>query len=183
MDNQDLGKFQNMLPSRAVLARLALFGTSEETRASANAILKALPPMNERERREYYDETWKLAAMPSDEDLLQSPIGRETLAMLRANAPMSAQQPEPAATVAQVDPEPAASEPEAPAAPATEPVNEHLAALAWPPKSQHTPQPKPEESPRDSIWPRFVAGRPSTPDKSLRPISDWNADSNNDPIY
>src|ERR1700732_5108583 len=67
MDNQDLGRYQDMMPSRAVLARLSIFGTSEETRASANAILKALPPMNEKERREYLDETWRLADLPSEE--------------------------------------------------------------------------------------------------------------------
>jgi hypothetical protein len=175
MDNEDLGRYQNMLPSRAVLARLSLFGTDEETRASANAILKALPPMNEKERREYYDETWRLAGLPSEEDMLKSPVGLATLEMLKnSSLPKEIQKAEPEGNVA---PEPAAGAEQT--SPAVEPVNPHLAALNWPPKA--SPPPKaPEDDGQRHLW---QAAQPSKPDTSQRPISDWDSPDSRETLY
>lgn len=182
MDNQDLGRYQDMMPSRAVLARLSIFGTSEETRASANAILKALPPMNEKERREYLDETWRLADLPSEEDLLQSPIGRMTLQILDNSKPMSGEIPAEAMAALErlrSKPGPAApAEPEAPLSIPDDGVNDYMKKLDWPPKSTPTPKLEPDEEPH-----KWVAGTPSTPSKDQTPVSDWNSDASNNPIY
>jgi hypothetical protein len=172
MDNQDLGRYQGMMPSRAVLARLSIFGLDEATRASANAILKALPPMNERERREYYDETWKLAGLPSEEDLLKSPIGKATLEMLK-NSSLPKEVQTKAEGNAPVAPDPAAGGSESPAEPEVDPVNPNLEKLSWPPKGTLlNSQPKTEEPPRDNLWSRFVAGTPSPLDTGPKPIAD-----------
>ena len=168
-----------MLPSRAVLARLSLFGTDEETRASANAILKALPPMNEKERREYLDETWRLADLPSEEDMLQSPIGRQTLAMLRANQPVGVEKKvESGVNVSPVDSEPITPVEAISATPEQPPddgVNDYLKKLSWPPKATPT---KPVDDGAKRMW---VAGTPSKPDKSLRPLPPDLGE--NEPIY
>jgi hypothetical protein len=182
MDNGDLGKYHGMLPSRAVLARLSIFGTSEETRASANAILKALPPMNEKERRAYLDETWILASLPSEEDLLKSPIGKATLELLKNSQPL------PGAPQVSDKPVEATDAPVTNASsPAIEPddgVNPHLRQLHWPPKpTAQPPKPVNDEPPRDNLRPRYVAGRPSTPDTSQRPLPPDESFSNNDPLY
>jgi hypothetical protein len=179
MDN-DLGKYQNMLPSRAVLARLSLFGVDEETRASANAILRALPAMNEKERREYLDETWKLASLPSEQDLL--PIGRETLAMLRANQPVTVEKKAESVIVGNPTHSSQAEGTESVGNPtvSAEPVNEYMSKLDWPPKSQ---QPSPKAPEDDDTPHKWQAAKPSAADKGLRPLPPDETFDNNSPIY
>lgn len=136
--------------------------------------------MNERERREYYDEVWKLAGLPSEEDLLQSPAGVATLELLKNSKPVGDDNgipdsisPEPPATEAQVA---NASPPE----PAVEPVNPYLQKISWPPKGSLLNQPPKDsaDEQRNSIWPRYTAGRPSALDTSLKPLAAEDFDAN-----
>jgi len=162
-----LGKFRGVLPSRAALARLSIFGTSEETRSSAQAILDALPPMNEKERQEYLDETWRLANTTSLEDMKLSPTGLATLELFAACKPVgdevtSQMSPNSPATDAEVQAE------SAPPEPVVEPVNEHLARLNWPPRSTQSPA-KPVED--DGVEHKWQAARPSAPDTTLKPLA------------
>lgn len=168
MDNEDLGRYQNMLPSRAVLARLALFGTDAETRDSANAILRALPPMSADERRRYYDEMW-LWSLPSD--LEKSPAGLATLELLKNSKPVPREIQKPAGNVAQVEPGPPAEPEASPQEPLDDGVNEHLRRIAWPPKS--SPLPPPPEIAEVPDWIRHL-DRPQ--------IIPWIDDSNNAPL-
>jgi hypothetical protein len=182
-DNDDpLAKFRGVMPSRAELCQLVLFGTTDKIRAAAQTVLDLLPPMTTKEKENWSSAVWAAAKLPSEADLAKSPIGRQTLAMLRANAPMSAQKSEAVVPVEAEGPESKPPEPAIPPESAIEPVNPYLQKISWPPKGTITPQPKPDEQPRDNLWPRFVAGRPSEPDKSQRPISDWESDDRQ-PIY
>jgi len=183
MDNQDLGKYQGMMPSRAVLARLSIFGVDEATRQSANAILKALPAMNEKERREYLDETWRLADLPSEEDLLKSPVGLATLEMFKNSKPMGGEIQAKAESEGDAPyPDPAApAEPEAP--PKLEPPPGPSDDLGV--RMEQERAAKRESEQLAGPVHKWVAAKPSTPDKTLRPLapSDCNADANNQPIY
>lgn len=177
MENNDdpLAKFKGILPSRAELSMLALFGTTESARAAANTLLKLLPPMQSKERAAWATEIWTSAKLPCEADLAKSPIGRQTLAMLRANAPMTAQKPE---AVTPVEPQPAPpAEPAPPQEPPDDGVNDYLKKLDWPPKPA---PPKPVED--DGAVHRWVAGKPSAPDTSLKPLAADDYTSNQ-PIY
>jgi hypothetical protein len=171
-NNGPLAKFRGVLPSRAKLAQLSLFGTTEEARSSAQALLDTLPPMTAKEKDNWSTAIWQAAKLPCEADMEKSPIGRQTLAMLRANAPD-----------APVKPGPSAVDPEAPAEPAVEVVNPIFSKLNWPPQgSLMNQKPKTEEEPRNSPWPKYTAGTPSKPDTSQRPISDEDF-SSNAPVY
>jgi hypothetical protein len=150
----------------------ALFGTSEAERKAAQALLDALPKevRTRDEEVAWTTECWLATRLPCDEDLAKSPIGKATLELLKANAP-GAKKPD--ATVAPVASGPAAAEQPAPASPAVEPVNERLQKLAWPPagKLLNTPPKDPADEQRNSIWPRYTAGRPTPPDTSLKPLA------------
>jgi hypothetical protein len=52
-NNEDdpLSKFRGVMPSRAELCQLVLFGTSEKIRAAAQSVLDLLPPMTTKERK------------------------------------------------------------------------------------------------------------------------------------
>src|ERR1700736_4870042 len=142
-----LAKFRGVMPSRAALAQLSLFGTTEETRQSAQAILELLPEMTEKERGEYMTETWMLANTLTEEDMGKSPAGRATLELIRNCKPMSGEinaAPESPATDAQVTNA---------SSPAIEPddTNPHLRQLNWPPKA--SPPPKaPEDDGQRHLW-------------------------------
>jgi hypothetical protein len=145
-----------------------------------------LPPLNPNKAEEWEDSPWNPRNQPTQEELANSVIGRATLELFRANQTVADGVEAPTAdnsaqlqNASQVESKESADN----SAP-VESTNPILAALSWPPRSQQTaPPPKPEEEPRDSIKPRYVAGIPPPPDKSLRPISDWNSDANNNPIY
>jgi hypothetical protein len=181
MENNDdpLAKFKGILPSRAELSMLALYGPSEAARQAADALLKILPPMQSKERAAWATEMWTAAKLPSESHMEKSPIGRQTLVMLRANQPVAAEKPD--ATVAPVDPEPATPAESIPAKPEQLPddgVNEYLKKLDWPPKP--SPPPKPLED--DGIPHKWQAARPSPPDTSLKPLASDDF-ANNQPIY
>jgi hypothetical protein len=180
-DNDDLGKYQNMLPSRAVLARLSLFGTDEETRKSANAILKALPPMNEKERREYLDETWRLASLPSEAEMELSPVGRATLEMLKNSNPMSGEiQAKPEGAATPVVPGPAAP-PVEPAIPPREPPPGPSDDLGV--RIEQERAAKRESEQLAGPVHKWVKAEPTKGTGDRMPVSDWNSDASNQPLY
>jgi hypothetical protein len=178
MDNEKqrkkrLEKYKGQIPSRAQLGLESMFGVTQAERDAATALLKLLPP---EDPQEWATSAWKVG-FPPEEIMKLSEAGRLTLEMFKnqplSGAPHKAGEPVEGPADAQVVTNAAM--------PAIEDdgINEHLKQLNWPPKpTPQPPQPKPEEPPRDNLWPRFVAGRPSEPDKSLRPISD-EAFSNN----
>jgi hypothetical protein len=98
--------------------------------------------------------------------------------MLRANAPGGVEKKAGlAATVAPVAPEPAAGEPPAPPAIEDDGVNDYLKRLVLP------TQRKREEPPEDEVQHKWVKADPSKPDSGPQPVSDWNSDASNSPIY
>jgi hypothetical protein len=143
-----------------------------------------LPPMNERERRDYSDETWLMAG-PSEAELELSPIGKITLEMLKNSKPVGD-------GVQRMD---GVSSPE------LVPYDTNAAV----PAEQPIPPIPPPPGPSDDLFERMEQERaaklereqtnppwkwdmlkPSAPDKSLRPLapSDWDNDlDNNRPIY
>jgi hypothetical protein len=170
------------LPSRAQLGMDSMLAPTQEQRDAAKALLAMLKEAGVKEDpQERRDSIWKVG-FPSEEIMKLSPAGRLTLELLGSQSKEIQAKPE--GNVAPVVPGP---EPEpAPAAEAVPPeipddgINRHLKQLNWPPKS--TPQPKATED--DGQPHKWVAGTPSPPDKSLRPISDWDNDlDNNRPIY
>jgi hypothetical protein len=173
-----LEKFRGVMPSRAKLAQLSLFGTTEEARLSAQALLDVLPEMTVNERGEYMTETWRLANTLTEEDMEKSPAGRATLELIRNSKSMSGEikermkdaAPESPATDAQATQEPT---PETSA----ETPNEYMSRLAWPPRSTKIDTPPEDEVPR-----KWQAAQPSKPDTSQRPISDWDSDAR-EPLY
>jgi hypothetical protein len=180
MDNDDpLAKFRGVLPSRAELCQLVLFGTSEKIRAAAQSVLDLLPPMTAKEKENWSTAVWQSAKLPSESDLEKSPIGRQTLAMLRANQPVGVEKKvESGVNVSPVDSEPITPVEAISATPEQPPddgVNDYLKKLSWPPKSTPT---KPVDDGAKHMW---VAGTPSKPDKSLRQLPPDLGE--NEPIY
>jgi hypothetical protein len=179
MDSDDLKSVKGSIPSLVELGWKEMFGLTEEERLAAGRLRKQLRAAGVRDDPEAYKSAvWKFE-LPSEMDLQRSECGRQTLQMLKSNQPVGGEiQAKAEGTVV---PEPAAS-----LEPAGEPVpeiNATLQKLSWPPKGTllNTP-PKMEEEPRDNLWPRYVAVRPSEPDKSQRPISDDDF-SSNQPLY
>jgi hypothetical protein len=171
---------EKFIPSRAKLSMEALFGTSEAERNAAQALLDALPKevRTRDEEVAWTTECWLTTRLPCDEDLAKSPIGRATLAMLQANQPMSVEKKtEPEVIVAPVMPEP-------------KPADLAIPPLQPPPGPSddlgvRMEQERVEKREREKTNPpwKWTELKPSTPDKSLKPVSDWNSDANNDPIY
>ena len=179
MDNDDpLAKFRGILPTRAELCQLVLFGVSEKIRKAAQALLDTLPPMTTKEKENWASDVWAAAKLPSEADLEKSPIGRQTLAMFRANPPMTvAKKAEPAnvTPVAPVAaPEPTIPKLEPPPGPSDD-LGERMA-------QERAAKVERERNAKPWKWTEL---KPSKPDKSLKPLapSDWNSDSNNSPIY
>jgi hypothetical protein len=177
MDNDDpLSKFRGVLPSRAELCQLVLFGTSEKIRKAAQALLDTLPPMTAKEKDNWASAVWASAKLPSESDLEKSPIGRATLAMLRANAPVAAQKAEPAGTVA---PEPVAAvaEPEIPPLQPPPCVSDDLGERM---EQERAAKRERERTAKPWKWDML---KPSAPDKSLRPLAPSDDFDNNRPLY
>jgi hypothetical protein len=172
-----LAKFRGVLPSRAKLAQLSLFGTTEEARSSAQALLDILPEMTVNERAEYMNETWRLANTLSGADMEKSPAGRATLELIKNSKPMGEEVQAKAEGTIAPEPEPPAGEQPAPPEPAVESTNEYMAKLNWPPR----PTPKAKD-PIDDTPHKWQAGIPSKPDTSQKPISDDDF-ANNAPLY
>jgi hypothetical protein len=127
------------------------------------------------------DSHWNPANLPTLEEMKLSPTGLATLELLKNCKPLPREKPEDRTMNASPElPVPDAEAQDKPAPPeaSAETPNEYMSRLAWPPRS--TPQPKPVED--DAIEHRWVAGTPSKPDTSLKPLA---ADdfSNNDMIY
>jgi hypothetical protein len=177
---KQLEKYQAAIPSRAKLSMEVLFGTSQEQRDAAQALLDALPKevRTRDEEVAWTTECWLTTRLPCDSDLEKSPIGRQTLSMLRANAPMTLEKkPDPEVNAPYPEPA-AAAEPEAPPAIPDDGINPHLKQLNWPPKG--TPQPKAPED--DGVPHKWQAARPSTPSRDQTPMVDTDFDSNK-PLY
>jgi hypothetical protein len=187
MDPNDLFKeFKDLLPSKAKLRKLSLWGATEEERQAASRMLEVMRKAGivDKEPVPWEDSSWNPANQPTAEEMTNSLIGQQTLAMFRANPPMTAEKDEAAVNA----PEPPVTEAQVvanAAMPTLEPdgVNCYMQKLNWPPQPTVTPKPKPEEEPRDSIRPKWVAGTPSPPSRDQTPVSDWNSDANNSPIY
>jgi hypothetical protein len=182
MEPDDLREFKEFLPSRAKLGRLSLWAPTEEERLAASRMLDVMRKagITDKEPISWADSSWNPVNMPTLEEIKLSPTGRATLELLRANAPMSAQQPEPAATVAQAEPQPAPpAEPEAP--PKLEPPPGPSDDLGV--RLEQERAAKRESEQLAGPVHKWVAAKPSAPDKSLRPLPPDESFSNNDPIY
>jgi hypothetical protein len=181
-----LSKHKELLPNRTKLSMEAMFGVTPELRSAAQSLLNALPKENRTREEEiaWTTEAWLTGRLPSEPDMEKSPIGRATLEMLKNSKPMGGEIPAEAMAAleslrSKLEPTVAAPIPLAPGEPAETP-NEFASQLAnWPPKGSQPKAMEQDEQPR-----KWVAGTPSTPDKSMRPLapSDWDSDSNS-PIY
>jgi hypothetical protein len=159
-----------------------MWGATESERQIANELQKLLPKVDPNKPVEWEDSPWNPRNQPTLEEMTNSLVGQQTLAMF-ASCPKIGEGAD--------DPKLDASAPELPATdaqapqdkPVPEPVaetpNEYMAKLNWPPRPS-PPPPKPPEA--DDTPHKWQAARPSTPDTSLRPLA---ADdySNNSPIY
>jgi hypothetical protein len=175
MDSNELIKaYGGILPSRGELRKAALFGATEEQRQIANQLLKLMPRVDPNKPVEWEDSPWNPRNQPTLEEMQFSPTGRLTLKMLNNSSlpkEIQAKADDPAGVLTPVG-EPVAAE--APSTPEVEPVNEHLAALNWPPKPK---------APEDDGQPhRWQAARPSTSSRDQTPLADSDLDSNK-PIY
>jgi hypothetical protein len=167
MDSDDLNSVKGSIPSLVELGWTEMFDPSEERRLAAGRLRRSLRAAGVTDDPEAYKSAvWKFE-LPCEADLQKSECGRQTLELLKNSSLPKEVQVKPAGNVEPV----AAAAPEVPPREPDDGVNPHLRRLAWPPKPQPPAKaPTIEDPPRDSIRPRYVAGRPSEPDKSLRPL-------------
>jgi hypothetical protein len=172
-----LKKYGSVIPCRARLSHESMFAPSDEQRHAASELLKLLPAPDPSKPIPWEESIWNPQNHPYALD--QSPAGRLTLEMIR-NSSVDGRKGDEARTPDSAAPEsPAQVTNSSPPALEEDGTNPYLRKLDWPPR----PSPPPPKPPEDDDTPhKWQAARPSTPDKSLRPISDEDF-SNNSPIY
>jgi hypothetical protein len=173
-----LKKYGSVIPCRARLSHESMFAPTQEQRDAANALLKLLPEPDPNKPVPWAESAWNPVNAPYYTAWEQSPAGKLTLEMIR-NSSVDGRKGDETPMVN-------AAAPESPVTNASPPaieddgINEHLKRLDWPPR----PSPPPPKPPEDDDMPhKWQAARPSTPDKSLRPLPPDENFSNNDPIY
>src|SRR5260370_30997359 len=82
MQNEELLKADgNILGSRGEVRKAAMWGATEAEREIANALLKLMPTPNPNKSVEWADSPWNPKNAPSLEEMTNSLIGQQTLAM------------------------------------------------------------------------------------------------------
>jgi hypothetical protein len=176
---KQLEKYQAAIPNRAKLSYETMFAATEAERAAAQVLLDLLPkePRTADERVQWATDLWLNA--PTTEALALSPAGRQILEMVGDSKPLPKYDVVKTDAMAVVGPEPAPTEQPIPALQPPQGPSDDLGE-----RMEQERAAKRERERNAPPW-KWTELKPSAPDKSLRPLapSDWNSDSNNDPIY
>jgi hypothetical protein len=179
MESDDLKSVRGSIPSLVELGWTEMFGATEEERLAAGRLRKQLRAAGVTDNPEAYNSAvWKFE-LPSEADLQKSECGRATLELFRSNPPLPREiQAKPEGNVTPVEPVAAAAE------------------LAIPPR-------EPPPGPSDDLGVRleqeraakaeserlagpvhkWVKAEPTKGTGDRMPVSDWNSDASNQPLY